>query len=224
MRPRPAGGTIDRIHRKGATMTVLLIFGLAILLAAVVPGPDFAMVVRNTVMSGRGSGMWTAVGIGLGIAVWVVATSIGLAALLAASALAFTVVKLAGAVYLVYLGVRSIVTAVKERRRLAAEIELDREMSRWAAFRSGLLCNLLNPKAAVLFTALMPQFLGTGEDGLVIAELAAVGMAVCAGFYLALANLIGLLRAFLERPKVRSWLNGATGAVMVALGLRVAAN
>ncbi|GAA1683585.1 LysE family translocator [Glycomyces endophyticus] len=204
-------------------MTALLVFGLAILLAAVVPGPDFAMVVRNTVVSGRGSGMWTAAGIGLGIAVWVVATSIGLAALLAASALAFTAVKLAGAVYLVYLGVRAIVAAVRERRRPAAAIELGRGMSRWAAFRSGLLCNLLNPKAVVLFTALMPQFLDTG-DALRIVELAAVGMAVCAGFYLALANLIGLMRTFLERPRVRAWLNGATGAVMVALGVRVAAN
>ncbi|MQM25095.1 LysE family translocator [Glycomyces albidus] len=205
-------------------MTMPLIFGLAILLAAAVPGPDFAMVVRNTVLSGRGSGMWTAVGIGLGIVVWIVATSIGLAALLAASAVAFTAVKLAGAAYLVYLGVRSIITAVKERRRPAADIELDRAMSRWAAFRSGLLCNLLNPKAVVLFTALMPQFIGNGEDWPVIAELAAVGMAVCAGFYLLLANLIGLLRTVLERPRVRAWINGATGAVMVALGLRVAAN
>ncbi|WP_197717112.1 LysE family translocator [Glycomyces terrestris] len=205
-------------------MTVLLIFALAIFLAAIVPGPDFAMVVRNTVTSGRGSGMWTAAGIGLGIAVWVVATSIGLAALLAASAIAFTAVKLAGAVYLVYLGVRSIVAAVKERRKPAAAIELDRRMSRLAAFRSGLLCNLLNPKAVVLFTALMPQFLGTGGDWVVIAELAAVGMAVAAGFYLALAGLIGLLRTLLERPRVRAWINGVTGAVMVALGLRVAAN
>jgi len=205
-------------------MTVLLLFGLAILLAAMVPGPDFAMVVRNTIMSGRASGMWTAIGIGLGISVWVVATSIGLAALLAASALAFTVVKIVGAAYLVYLGIRSIRTAIRERRQAAAAIDLDREMSRWNAFRSGLLCNVLNPKAAVLFTALMPQFLdGDGSRGLLIAELAAVGMTACAAFYLVLANLIGLMRGFLEKPRVRAWLNGVTGTVMVALGLRVAA-
>jgi RhtB (resistance to homoserine/threonine) family protein len=206
-------------------MTAPLLFGLAILLAAIVPGPDFAMVVRNTVLSGRASGMWTAVGIGLGISVWVVATSIGLAALLAASALAFTAVKLAGAAYLVYLGIRSIRTAIKERRRPAAEIELDRPMRHWAAFRSGLMCNLLNPKAVVLFTALMPQFLtGGGSQPALIGELAAVGMAVCALFYIGLANLTGLLRTVLERPRVRAWLNGVTGTVMVALGLRVAAN
>jgi threonine/homoserine/homoserine lactone efflux protein len=206
-------------------MTALLLFGLAILLAAIVPGPDFAMVVRNTVLSGRVSGMWTAVGIGLGIVVWVVATSIGLAALLAASALAFTAVKLAGAVYLVYLGVKSIRAAIKERRRPVAAIELARPMSHLAAFRSGLMCNLLNPKAVVLFTALMPQFLGGGgSQAVLIGELAAVGMTVCGLFYIGLANLIGLFRAVLERPRVRAWLNGVTGAVMVALGLRVAAN
>ncbi|WP_205328458.1 LysE family translocator [Glycomyces sp. YM15] len=206
-------------------MTAPLLFGLAILLAAIVPGPDFAMVVRNTVLSGRVSGMWTATGIGLGIVVWVVATSIGLAALLAASALAFTVVKLAGAAYLVYLGVRSMLTAIKERRRPVAELRLDRPMSHWAAFRSGLMCNLLNPKAVVLFTALMPQFLvGGGSQAVLIGELAAVGMAVCGLFYIGLANLIGLFRSVLERPRVRAWLGGVTGAVMVALGLRVAAN
>jgi threonine/homoserine/homoserine lactone efflux protein len=207
-------------------MTVLLIFGLAILIAAIVPGPDFAMVVRNTVMSGRASGMWTAAGVGTGVAVWVVATSVGLAALLAASALAFTAVKIAGAVYLVYLGVRSILAAVRERRRPAAAVELDRPMPRWAAYRSGLLCNVLNPKAAVLFTALMPQFIdgGAGTPWVLIAELAAVGMAACTLWYLTLAGLIGLLRGLLERPRVRAWINGVTGAVMVALGLRVAAS
>jgi RhtB (resistance to homoserine/threonine) family protein len=204
-------------------MTVLLIFALAILVAAIVPGPDFAMVVRNTVMSGRSSGMWTAAGIGFGVSVWVIATSIGLAALLAASAPAFTVVKVAGAAYLVYVGLRSIRTAIKERRRPAAEIELGREMSAWAAFRSGLLCNLLNPKAVVLFTALMPQFIDDGgSQWLLIVELAAVGMTVCALCYFLLAGLIGLVRRVFERPRVRAWLNGVTGAVMVALGLRVA--
>lgn len=206
-------------------MTVLLIFALAILIAAIVPGPDFAMVVRNTVLSGRASGMWTAVGIGLGVSVWVVATSFGLAALLAASAVAFSAVKLAGAAYLVYLGIRSIRVAVKERRAPAAALDLGRAMSRWAAFRSGLLCNLLNPKAVVLFTALMPQFIaGDGARGALILELAAVAMSVCALWYLLLANLIGLLRSLLDRPRVRAWLNGITGAVMVAFGLRVAAN
>ncbi|THV24309.1 LysE family translocator [Glycomyces paridis] len=204
-------------------MTLPLLFALAILIAAIVPGPDFAMVVRNTVLAGRSSGVWTAFGIGLGVCVWVVATSFGLAALLAASATAFTAVKFAGAAYLVYLGVKSLRAAIKERREPAA-IELARDMSAWAAFRSGLMCNMLNPKAAVLFTALMPQFIdGGGPHGPLVLELAAVGMSVCFLWYLLLANLIELMRSLLDRPRVRAWLSGVTGAVMVAFGLRVAA-
>lgn len=204
-------------------MTVLLVFATAILVASIVPGPDFVMVTRNTMLSGRVSGMWTALGIALGVSLWVVLTAAGLAALLAASAAAFTAVKLVGAAYLVYLGVRSIVAALKDRSRPAAEIELGRRMSRWEAFRSGLLCNLLNPKAAVFFTALMPQFIsGGGGHWTFVGELAAVAMAVNGLWFLVLANLVGLMRRFLTRPRVRAWINGATGAVMVALGLRVA--
>lgn len=203
-------------------MTVLPVFAAAILMASIVPGPDFVMVTRNTMLSGRVSGMWTALGIALGVSLWVVLTAAGLAALLAASAAAFTAVKLLGAAYLVYLGVRSMLTARRDRSR-PAEIELGRRMSRWEAFGAGLLCNLLNPKAAVFFTALMPQFIG-GEGGrwTFVGELAAVAMVTNCLWFLVLANLVGLMRRFLTRPKVRAWINGATGAVMVALGLRVA--
>ncbi|THV43055.1 LysE family translocator [Glycomyces buryatensis] len=201
-------------------MTMFLVFGGAVLLACIAPGPDFAMMVRNTMLGGRATGMWTAIGIALGVSVWIVATSVGLAALLAASAVAFTVVKIAGAAYLVYLGVRSIRGALKDRHKAVEEILPDQGMSRWAAFRSGLLCNVLNPKAAVFFTALMPQFLGGHWTH--IGELAILGTVITGLWFLLLANLIGLARRYLNRPKVRAWINGATGAVMVALGLRVA--
>lgn len=205
-------------------MTVLVVFATAILVASIVPGPDFVMVTRNTMLSGRASGMWTALGVALGVSAWVVSTAAGLAALLAASALAFTVVKIAGAAYLVYLGARSIIAAFKDRSKQVVDIDLERRMSRWAAFRSGLLCNLLNPKAAVFFTALMPQFIGGGAHWAFVGELAAVAMAANGLWFLVLANLVGLMRRLLTRPKVRAWINGITGGIMVALGLRVAAN
>jgi threonine/homoserine/homoserine lactone efflux protein len=182
------------------------------------------MVVRNTVMSGRASGMWTAIGIALGVSVWVVAASVGMAALLAASAIAFAIVKFAGAAYLIYLGLRSIRAAIKERRAPAAELQLDRGMSRWEAFRSGLLGNVLNPKAVVFFPALMPQFIGTGAEWTHIGGFAAVAMTICAVWFLLLANLIGLFRTMLDRPRVRAWVSGVTGGILVALGVRVAAS
>lgn len=205
-------------------MAELLVFGSVILLASIAPGPDFAMVVRNTMLSGRVAGMWTATGIALGVAIWVVTTSFGLAALLAASAAAFTVVKLVGAAYLAYLGVRSIIAAFKDGRRPRTEPVLDRTMGAAAAFRSGLLCNVLNPKAAVFFVALMPQFIGSGAHWAAVGELAVVATLSNGVWFLVLANLLGLLRRVLSRPRVRAWINGVTGAVMVALGVRVAAS
>lgn len=205
-------------------MTALMVFATAILIASIVPGPDFAMVTRNTMLGGRAAGMWTALGVALGISVWVVATSFGLAALLAASVLAFTVVKIAGAAYLVYLGVRSIISALKDRKKPVAGLNLSREITHWQAFRTGLLTNVLNPKALVFFTALVPQFIDGGSGLVEIGGLAAVAAAVNGVWFLALANLVGLLRKVFDNPSVRAWINGVTGAVLVALGFRVASS
>ncbi|GAB3999078.1 LysE family translocator [Glycomyces albus] len=205
-------------------MTALMVFATAILIASIVPGPDFAVVTRNTMLGGRAAGMWTALGVALGICVWVVATSFGLAALLSASVLAFTVVKIAGAAYLVYLGVRSIISALKDRKRPVLDIGLSREITHWRAFRIGLLTNVLNPKALVFFTALVPQFIDGGSGLVQIGGLAAVAAAVNGAWFLALANLVGLLRKVFDNPSVRAWINGVTGAVLVALGFRVASS
>ncbi|WP_199037061.1 LysE family translocator [Glycomyces salinus] len=205
-------------------MTALMVFATAILIASIVPGPDFAMVTRNTMLGGRVAGMWTALGVALGISVWVVATSFGLAALLAASVLAFTVVKIAGAAYLVYLGVRSIISALKDRKKPVGGLNLSREITHWQAFRTGLLTNVLNPKALVFFTALVPQFIDGGSGLVQIGGLAAVAAAVNGVWFLALANLVGLLRKVFDNPSVRAWINGVTGAVLVALGFRVASS
>ncbi|MCH7232557.1 LysE family translocator [Glycomyces sp. L485] len=205
-------------------MTALMVFAAAILVASIVPGPDFAIVTRNAMLGGRGSGMWTALGVAGGCVVWVVATAVGLSTLLAASVVAFTFVKVAGAIYLIYLGARSIHAAFKDRSKPVAEAEPTRRVTHWEAFRSGLLCNLLNPKALVFFTALIPQFISGGAPWAYVGELAFVAAAVNGLWFLALANLVGLLRRFLTRPNVRAWINGVTGGILVALGLRVAAN
>jgi threonine/homoserine/homoserine lactone efflux protein len=206
-------------------MTTVVIFAGIVLLACMSPGPDFALMVRNVMLAGRASGVWTALGIALGVSVWVVATAAGLAALLAASATAFTFVKIAGAAYLVYLGFKSIRGGGGERRRIEVDAVVEpRVMTRGQAFRSGLLCNVLNPKAAVFFTALMPQFVGSHSDWVHVGELAVVATGITAVWFLVLANLVGLLRRFLTHPKVRAWINGLTGGVMVALGVRIAAS
>src|SRR5262245_20801019 len=140
-----------------STTQVLALSGV-ILLGAMSPGPDFVIVTRSAALSGRRAGMACAAGIGAGVFVWSAVTAAGVAGLLAASAVAFTVVKLAGAAYLMLLGIRALLAA---RRGEYSESGAARPnlTSPWRAFRQGLLTNLLNPKVAVFFIALVPQFL-----------------------------------------------------------------
>ena len=133
------------------------------------PGQDTALTIRNTLLGGRRAGVGTAVGVVGGQLVWALATSAGLAALVLASAPLFTAIRLAGAAYLVVLGAQALVAAVRGR---AHEDRLPCRRS--SAVRQGLLSNLGNPKMAVFFTSLLPQF------GASFAALALHGVAFAA--------------------------------------------
>ncbi len=200
-------------------MQVLPFLAVAVVVV-VTPGVDTALVTRNALLYGRRAAV--AVGVNVGIAFWTVAASIGLAAVVAASVEAFTMIKLAGAVYLVYLGLQAI-RASRRSGQERPEAAPRAPITRRVAFRQGLVSNLLNPKIAVFFTSLLPQFVGSG--GVVAARLALLG---------ALFNLIGVAwllsyavaaargRAVLSRPRLKRLLDRVSGMVLVALGARLA--
>lgn len=202
-------------------MAQLIALGGVILLAAMSPGPDFVIVTRNAVQSGRRAGMACAAGIASGVFVWAVVTALGIAGLLAASAVAFTVVKLAGAAYLVLLGIRALITA----RRGGYETPVDdagRAGGAVAAYRQGLVTNLLNPKVAVFFTALLPQFLlaaATPADHILLATVAA---AVSLTWFVVLTTVVNALRHLLTATRVRRTIDAIMGTLLVGLGLRIA--
>ena len=197
--------------------------GIAVLVI-VTPGQDTALTIRNTLVGGRSTGLATAAGVTCGQAVWTVATAAGVAALLAASEPVFTAVKLAGAAYLVLIGLQALRTAFTGlpsdhpaltggRPRLAPR----------AGFRQGVLSNLGNPKMAVFFTSLLPQFAGDG--GASFAGLLALGLLFnlltfvwLAGYALVVARAGGVL----QRPAIRRAIDGVTGTVLVAFGVRLA--
>lgn len=203
--------------------SVLPAFAGVMMLAAIAPGPDFVVVVQRAAVSGRRAGMLAAAGVGAGVAVWAVAAATGIAALLAASATAYTVVKLAGAVYLVFLGVRALVSAVRRRGALGGAAGAVTPASARRSFLQGLLCNVLNPKAAVFFVALFPQFLPSHASVADVAALTGVAVAVVFTWFCAVANLVGALRRLFTRDSVRRTLDSVTGVVMLALGARLAA-
>jgi threonine/homoserine/homoserine lactone efflux protein len=199
--------------------------GVAILVI-VTPGPDTALTIRNALLGGRRSGVFTAGGVCTGQAVWALAAAAGVAALLRASEPAFVALKLMGAAYLVFLGARALVHAYR-----AAEISgaVRRRPARSGAsaalaYRQGMLSNLGNPKMAVFFTSLLPQFAGKGGSGSFFAFLL-LGLVFCLltlGWLSAYAVVVAKAGDFLRRRSIRRFLDAITGVVLVGLGLRVA--
>ena len=180
----------------------------------VTPGQDTALTIRNTLLGGRRAGVGTAVGVVGGQLAWALATSAGLAALLLASAPLFTAIRLAGAAYLVVLGAQALAAAL---RGLPHEERPRRRRS--PAARQGLLSNLGNPKMAVFFTSLLPQFASSFAGMLALGLMfAALTLSWLSLYALAVAKASGLLR----RPQLRRALDAVTGLALVALGLRVA--
>ena len=196
-------------------MTELLAFIGVAIVVIVTPGQDTALTVRNTLAGGRRAGILTAAGVVCGQAVWALAASAGVAALLVASEPAFLVLKLAGGAYLVYLGATALVAAARGARHVARAAPA----RGGGELRSGLLSNLANPKMAVFFSSLLPQF------GASFGVLLALGLVFCALTMAWLsAYAVAVTRAgdVLRRPRVRRALDAVTGTALVAFGLRVA--
>jgi threonine/homoserine/homoserine lactone efflux protein len=181
----------------------------------VTPGQDTALTIRNTLLGGRSGGVATAAGVVSGQLVWALAASAGLSAVLLASAPVFTAIRIAGAAYLMLLGVQALAAAVRGARSVHA----DGPPGRRAPYRQGILSNLGNPKMAVFFTSLLPQF-GSSFGGMLALGLlfAALTLAWLSLYAVAVAKATGLL----QRSPVRRALDAVTGLVLVALGLRIA--
>ncbi|MEU9591554.1 LysE family translocator [Streptomyces sp. NPDC048193] len=185
-----------------------------------VPGPDMAVVTKRAIASGWRDGLRTVGGITAGLLVWGVLTVVGLAAVLAASATAYTVVKLAGAAYLVLLGIQSLRQSRRDRGLPSAPGTPAPSGSPW---RTGLVSNVFNPKIAVFYTGLLPTLAPSGVPprlGMATLVLlhATLTLVWLSGYVLALAKA----RAFFERSAVRRALDRIPGVVLIGFGIKVA--
>jgi threonine/homoserine/homoserine lactone efflux protein len=192
------------------------VFAAAALALAVVPGPAVLYIVARSVDQGRFAGLVSALGIGVGSLVHVTAATIGLSSLLASSATAFTVVKYAGAAYLILLGIHRLLT-----REEVAEVAARPPRGLGMIFRDGVIVNVLNPKTALFFLAFLPQFVdpaqGAASPQILVLGLIFTVIALSSDSLWALAA--GTLGAWLRRSRwylgVKRWV---TGTVLVALG------
>ena len=190
------------------------------------PGQDTALTIRNTLAGGRRGGVFTAIGVAAGQAVWALAASAGVAALLRASEPAFLALRLAGAAYLVFLGAQALRSALSPSSgtgRMLFSRSSHPSLRPRVAFRQGLISNLGNPKMAVFFTSLLPQFAGGGHGS--FAALLLLGLVFCSltlAWLSAYAVVVDKAGDVLRRPSIRRVVDGVTGTVLVGLGLRLA--
>jgi threonine/homoserine/homoserine lactone efflux protein len=194
-------------------------------LLIVTPGPDMALVARNAVRGGASAASATAAGVALGILGWAAAATLGVAAVLELSATVFTVLRLAGAAYLTFLGLRSLYAALVTGRTgdaLPAHAGGSVPRGRRAAFRQGLTGNLLNPKAGAIFLTIVPQFLRPGDGaGREVAMVAAFEVMLLA-WLLLYGRVLARIASSGPGRRIGRAVDAATGVVLVGLGLRVA--
>jgi threonine/homoserine/homoserine lactone efflux protein len=201
------------------SLDVLLPFLVGSVLVTVIPGADMALVTRQVLVGGPALAQKTIFGNLTGLLVHGVALAAGLSALLVASATAYTVVKLAGAAYLLYLGVQALLAS----RRPPVDAPPAAVVAPRRAFLQGLISTVLNPKPALFFLTFLPQF--ADRDAAVLPQtLTLAGIHVVVGliWLSAYARLVQRARGLLSAPRVKAWLERTTGAVLVAFGLRVA--
>ncbi|MDT7619484.1 MAG: hypothetical protein QOF99_385 [Pseudonocardiales bacterium] len=200
---------------------VSVAFVVTCVLIVVAPGPSFAVMVNQSLRNGRLGGLAAVLGNASGLVFWASASVFGLTALIRTSEFAFLALKVVGAAYLCWLGLR---TLVRSRATAADDPVVMRTGGggRLTAFRTGMVTNLANPKAAVLYLALLPQFLPAGGATLAdTAVLAAVQMAISVSWYTLVVLAVGLVRRTLARPSVKARVEQISGLVLVGLGLRM---
>jgi threonine/homoserine/homoserine lactone efflux protein len=201
----------------------ILLFILSGLLLNVAPGPDFAYIVGRSTQLGWKGGVTAALGIGTGVLIHVASAAMGISALLAASATAFTIVKFFGAAYLVYIGTKMLLTQGKSyQSQLSVQ---SASVSLAMVFRQGFITNVLNPKVALFFLAFLPQFIDTDASSKVLAFLV-LGL---------IFDLNGTLwnvlvawisaraaRTIHETPQLHRWIDRLLGTLFIYLGIRLA--
>jgi threonine/homoserine/homoserine lactone efflux protein len=201
--------------------TQFLAFAGISLLLAVTPGPDMAVVTKNALAHGRRGVVLTTSGIGLALVIWVGATAIGLSALLRTSGQVLFILKLVGACYLAYLGIR---TLIESRARPADMLAgVPPAAPAHAVFRQGFLSAISNPKLGVFFVTFLPQFVLPGEA--VLPRLLELGVTFALIGWLWM-NAYGLfvtrLRSVITAPRVRQWMQRVTAVVLLGFGARLA--
>ncbi|MCQ6335889.1 LysE family translocator [Bacillus cereus] len=204
-------------------MESYMLFILTAILIIMMPGLGFALVTKNTISHGRNGGIKTVLGTVSGMMIHTIMATLGLSAILMKFAMLFTLIKYAGAFYLIYLAVKSIKSAFSKKEDMSGSVEINsKDIGTVKSFRQGFTTAILNQNTAVFFLSFLPQFIVSNQShffqflllGFTFTTLTAI-------WYLLYISLIRQLRTFLRKEKVNRTIEGITGTVLLVFGVRL---
>jgi RhtB (resistance to homoserine/threonine) family protein len=199
------------------------LFIIMSILLIILPGPDTAIATKNTLSIGRMGGVKTIVGTCFALLIHTFAAVVGLSAIIVKSAFLFSIFKYIGALYLIYLGIKSLWGLRKKDQEEILETNTKSKYGNKSCFKQGFLTNLLNPKVAVFFLTFLPQFVETDRNTFIPFLLMGITYAVLTAvwfiFYVFLLNKIS---SFMKKPKTQKIIEGITGTILIGFGIKLA--
>jgi RhtB (resistance to homoserine/threonine) family protein len=199
------------------------LFVLMCIFLIILPGPDTAIATKNTLTVGRSGGLKTALGTCCALLIHTSAAVLGLSAIIVKSALLFSVFKYVGAVYLIYLGVKTLWSLKKREEAASVEMNTDKQFVNTSCFKQGFLTNILNPKVAVFFLTFLPQFVDPGSNTFIPFLIMGITYTVLTSvWFLLYVYLINQISAFMKRPKAQNMIEGITGTILIGFGIKLA--
>lgn len=194
------------------------------ILLIILPGPDTAITTKNTITFGRSGGIKTMFGSCCALLIHTSAAVVGLSAIIVKSALLFSVFKYVGAVYLVYLGIKTLLALrVREEASTTSERRTNSKYESKSCFKQGFLTNILNPKVAVFFLTFMPQFLNSSNNTFIPFLIMGITYTVLTTvWFLFYIYLINQISTFMKKPKTQTFIEGMTGTILIGFGIKLA--
>ncbi|MDE3132735.1 MAG: LysE family translocator [Acidobacteriota bacterium] len=201
----------------------LLVYVGVVVAIALLPGPDTAVVTKNALVHGREAALGTAIGVNVGLSVWTLATALGVAAILRSSATVYDALRLIGALYLIWLGARTLWESRRRRGSADADGASGRGIDGRGGFLQGVISNLANPKVGIFFTSLLPQFVSPhGSALLQMLILGGIFIAFNVFWMCSYALAAVRLSHLLSRARVKAAIDRVSGLVLVGVGIRLA--
>ncbi|MEK4495462.1 LysE family translocator [Ureibacillus sp. FSL W8-0352] len=197
------------------------LFVVMCMLLIILPGPDFAVVTKNTLTLGKAGGLKTAAGTCCALLIHTTFAILGLSAIIVKSALLFSIIKYIGAIYLIYIGIKALLS-LRKSETTESEINNVHRFSNGSCFKQGFFTNILNPKVALFFLTFFPQFVDSGSTFIPFLIMGITYAILTAIWFILYVYLIHQISAFMKNIRTQKVIEGVTGAILIGFGLKLA--